>query len=207
MSGAPDAVWARLKGKYKALSGPQFKPDVTSILTAYHGNFQKYVDLLAEKAKLKNMLDDYMAKANEGSQKINKLLEDLGEVNGKDTQAMNEVIPAIKAFSGDPKADLDKPSDALQKYSDAYSNLMTLRKAVWDQIVKIGEQKVAVNNKVTADFKAKADVITKGVKKLEEDAQKQESQAKAILTNYQKIAVQIDHDDWVSEIAAVAAEF
>jgi hypothetical protein len=207
MNGAPDAVWAKLKGKYKALSGPQFKPDVTPILNAYHGNFQKYVDLLSEKAKLKTMLDDYMAKSNEMSQKISKLLDDLDKVQSDDTKAMQDNGAKIKAFSGDPKADLDPPNQGLQSYLDAYTNVVTMRKAIWDQVVKIGEQKIAMNKKMRDDFKTKADLVTNGVKKLEEDAQKQESQAKAILTNYQKVAVQIDHEEWVSEIAAVAAEF
>src|SRR5204863_73286 len=53
MKNAPDAIWDSLVAKHKALGAAPFVPPLTPVLKAYHGNFQKYVDLLAEKAKLK----------------------------------------------------------------------------------------------------------------------------------------------------------
>ena len=207
MKSAPDAVWEGVLRKHKSLGAPPFSPPLTPILKAYHGNFQKYVDFLDEKKRLKAMLDDYVAKSREFGTKITTAFDELAKIQDKDQKSINESLPKLSKFTGDPKADTDEPSEALGVLADAGGNLVTLRKALWDQINKLADQKMALTKKVRDDFKTKADVIKNGVKKLETDADAQEAQARKILTNYEAIAVKQEHDDWVGEISSVADAF
>jgi len=195
--------WEKVKGAHKELSGSLFTPDIMPVLKAYDGNFQKYVDLLDQKKKLKDMLDDYNTKATDFGTKIDKAHEELAKIQERDQKAIGESFPKLKKFTGDPKADLDEPNQALADLESAGGDLVTLRKALWDQITKYAEQKMALTKKVKADFKAKSDVITKGVEKLTNDADAQENQAKALITKYCAAAIKIKHDDWVEEIKSV----
>ena len=70
---------------------------IAPILHAYQGNFQKYVDLLDDKKKLKAMLDEFMAKTTELGSKQQKLMEELEKIEAEDEKAVAAVAPKIKA--------------------------------------------------------------------------------------------------------------
>jgi len=59
---------------------------------------------------------------------------------------------------------------------------------------------VATVKKARDEYKSKADSITSGMKKAEADADRLDGQIRQLALNYQKTAVQMDHDDIVEAL-------
>jgi hypothetical protein len=193
--------WLAIKGRNKALSnGAFFRPDIAPVINGYDQTLKMYDDLQEQKKKLKSSLDDVLKVSRDYGDKIRAHKEALDKIAEKDQDSIEKAGALLKKYAADGDADIPAITTSLSDFAAAGNDLTTMRKAVWDRITTVAQQKVTAVNKARDDFKSKGDAITNGEKKVETDAVKFEGQIRQIVMNYAKVAVQMDHDDVENDV-------
>jgi chromosome segregation ATPase len=200
--------WQAIKGRNKALSnGAFFRPDIAPVITGYDQTLKTYDDLQDQKKKLKASLADVMKFSAEYGTKIGAHKEELEKITAKDEESIVKANTELKKYAADADADIGAITTTLSNFAAAGDDLTTMRKALWDKITNLAQQKVQAYNKARDDFKSKGDAITNGEKKAQTDADKFEGQIRQIINNYAKLAVQMDHDDIESDVRTLLDSF
>jgi chromosome segregation ATPase len=193
--------WQRIKSKHKALSGSLFKPDITPKLNEYDRALDDYDDLNDQKKKLVDILTDMqsswgqISKTQEGLQAERDKSEEDQETERNSTR--------VASLMKQPDADPDDVTKALSDLAASVEKSFNLHVKVVEQLKKYGSDKVDTVTKARDDYKAKADVIVKGLKKLEDETDKLESQISGILDDYAGIAEDMDHDEIAKDLATL----
>lgn len=200
--------WLAIKGRNKALAnGAFFKPDIAPIINGYDQTLKTYDDLQEQKKKLKGALDGVLKFSTDYGTKISAHEAELEKIAAKDQESIHKANGELRKYAGDPDADIAAITTSLSDFAAAGGDLTNMRKALWDKITGIAQQKVQIFNKARDDFKSKGDAITNGLKKAETDADKLEGHIRQIVMNYAKTAVQMDHDDVESDVRTLLDNF
>ena len=193
-------TWNTIKGKHKALSNGLFRPDLAAVLKTYDQGLQNYDKFLEQKKKLCDVIAELTDAINAQIQAANQHYDQFDKINAQDRDATNKNKDLLNKYRQDPDSN---PADVLAAFGgllDAINDRRTLTKALWDKWEDHEAKYAALAKKTRDDYKAKSDAITNGIKKLESDEDRLEAQIRQIATNYQKIAVQMDHDEIVDDI-------
>jgi len=193
--------WLAIKGRNKALSnGAFFKPDIGPVINGYDQTLKTYDDLQEQKKKLKASLDEVLKVSTDYGVKIGAHQDALEKIATKDQESIHKANVELRKYAADADADVAVITTSLSDFAAAGDDLTNMRKTLWERITTIAQQKVTAVKKARDDFKSKGDAITNGLKKIETDATKFESQIRQIVMNYAKAAVQMDHDDVESDV-------
>ena len=200
--------WLAIKGRNKALaSGGFFKPDITPVINGYDQTLKTYDDLQDQKKKLKGSLDDVLKVSRDYGDKIRAHKDALDQIADKDQESIEKAGTALKKYAGDADADIGAITTSLSDFAASGNDLTNMRKAVWDRITTLAQQKVQAVNKTRDEFKSKGDAITNGEKKAQADADKLEGAIRQIVMSYARTAVQMDHDDVENDVRTLLDNF
>lgn len=200
--------WNSIKGRNKALAnGAFFKPDITPVIKGYDDTLKTYDDLQDQKKKLKGCLDDVLKVSRDYGTKIAAHKDALNKVADKDQESIEKSGGELKKFAGDSDIDIAAVTASLSNFAASGDDLTNMRKALWERITALAEQKVSAVKKARDDFKSKGDAITNGLKKAETDADKFEGQIRQIVMGYAKAAVQMDHDEIEGDVRSLLDNF
>jgi hypothetical protein len=200
--------WLAIKGRNKALTnGSFFKPDITPAIKGYDDTLKAYDDLQDQKKKLKTSLDDVLKVSRDYGTKIGAHKDALAKVADKDQETIEKAGTELKKFAGDGDIDIAAVTASLQNFAASGDDLTNMRKAIWERITALAEQKVVAVKKARDDFKSKGDAITNGLKKVETDADKLEGLIRQIVMGYAKAAVEMDHDEIQSDVRKLLDAF
>jgi hypothetical protein len=106
----------------------------------------------------------------------------------------------IKKFAAASDIDIAAVAASLSNFAASGDAFTNTRKAIWERITALAEQKVNAVKKARDDFKSKGDAIANGLKKVETDAEKFEGAIRQIVMGYAKAAVEMDHDEIQNEV-------
>jgi len=200
--------WLAIKGRNKALSnGSFFKPDITPAIKGYDDMLKSYDDLQDQRKKLKSCLDDVLKVSKDYGDKIGAHKEALVQVTEKDQQSIEKAGTEIKKFAASPDIDIAAVTASLSNFAASGDGFTNTRKAIWERITALAEQKVTAVKKARDDFKSKGDAITNGLKKIETDADKFEGLIRQIVMGYAKAAVEMDHDEIQNDVRKLLDAF
>jgi phage-related protein len=200
--------WLAIKGRNKALSnGSFFKPDITPAIKGYDDTLKTYDDLQEQKKKLKTCIDDVLKVCRDYGDKIGAHKEALVQVTEKDQQSIQKADMEIRKFAGASDIDIAAVTASLSNFGASSDGFTNTRKAIWERITALAEQKVAAVKKARDDFKSQGDAVTNGLKKVETDADKFEGQIRQIVQGYAKAAVDMDHDEIQNDVRKLLDAF
>lgn len=200
--------WLAIKGRNKALAnGAFFKPDIAPAIKGYDDTLKSYDDLQDQKKKLKGSLNHVVTVSRDYGAKIGAHKDALNKVADKDQESIEKSMGEIKKFAGDSDIDIAAVTASLSNFASSGDDLTNMRKAIWERITALAEQKVVAVKKARDDFKSKGDAITNGLKKVETDADKFEGQIRQIVMGYAKVAVQMDHDEIEGQVRSLLDNF
>jgi ribosome recycling factor len=111
------------------------------------------------------------------------------------------------AIAKGENADPAEITGALTDLNTQAVDLVASRKTIWEQLSKLGETKNQGIKKVLDDYKGKVTTIANGMKKAEDDANKLETQIRAVITSYQRVATQMNKTDLVDGIRELLDRF
>jgi hypothetical protein len=200
--------WLAIKGRNKALSnGSFFKPDITPAIKGYDDTIKTYDDLQEQRKKLKTCLDDVLKVSRDYGTKIGAHKEALVKVTDKDQEYIEKAGVELKKFASASDIDIAAVTASLSNFAASGDDLTNTRKAIWERITALAEQKVTAVKKARDDFKSQGDAITNGLKKVETDADKFEGQIRQIVMGYAKAAVEMDHDEIQNDVRKLLDAF
>ena len=193
--------WLAIKGRNKALaSGAFFKPDITPVIKGYDDTLKTYDDLQDQRKKLKSCLDDVLKVSQDYGDKIKSHKEALVQVAEKDQQSIQKADSEIRKFAAAADIDIAAVTASLSNFAASGDGFTNARKAIWERITALAEQKVTAVKKARDDFKSQGDAITNGLKKVETDAETFEGAIRQIVMGYAKAAVEMDHDEIQNDV-------
>ena len=200
--------WTAIKGSHKALgNGALFKPDIAAPVKSYDDGLKTYDKLLEDKKKLKDLFRDASKASQTYHDEREKHNAERDKIDAKEAELRDKYGDQIDNLS---KADDPATADviaALTGFTSALDEGQTMHKALTDRLVAMNAARSAAIKKVRDAYKAKADAIAAGLKKLETDGDRLEGQIKQIGLSYEKTAVQMDHDEIVDDIRGFLDNF
>jgi hypothetical protein len=193
--------WTKIKGSHKELSNTSiFKPDITGVLRSYDLGLTNYDKLIEQKKKLSEAIGSLNDEMNTQIQASKKLKAEVDKIDDSDREVMGKNVDLLNKYKADPDS---APADVLAAFDaliNAANERTTMDKALWDRILAHDSKRNTLIKKSRDDYKAKADAVTNGLKKLETEGDKFEAQIRQILLGYQKIATQQDKADIVEDV-------
>jgi len=131
----------------------------------------------------------------------------LVQVTDKYQQSIEKAGVEIKKFAAASDIDIAAVTASLSNFAASGDAFTNTRKAIWERITALAEQKVNAVKKARDDFKSKGDAIANGLKKVETDAEKFEGAIRQIVMGYAKAAVEMDHDEIQNDVSKLLDAF
>jgi hypothetical protein len=202
------AYWTAIKSKNPDLKDPKFKPDINSPIGTYDNAMKSYTNFSIQRERLMDMFPPFFKKSGDLSQQINAQRAELDKILDRDQAQVDASVERVNtAIAKGENADPAEITGALTDLNTQAVDLVASRKTIWEQLSKLGETKNQGIKKVLDDYKGKVTTIANGMKKAEDDANKLETQIRAVITSYQRVATQMNKTDLVDGIRELLDRF